>query len=126
LYLFVNDLAEQSVPLAELDKGHVLSMIKDADGGVCPFVVSPGFLLEDSEPKVVPDYTDDRFRKLSFVDNGLNFSFVHGKLRRYLAESFGESFEKFAQKINEQLSFSHFFEVVFKSSNMEMVNCYCE
>lgn len=122
LYLFISDLLEQSVPLFELDKDHVLSMMKQFDGNVCPFVVSPSFLIEDTESTIIPDYAEDRFRKISFVDNGLNFSFVHGKLRRYIVENFGESFEKFAKKVAEQLSFSHFFDVIFKSTNIEMVS----
>jgi hypothetical protein len=122
LYLFISDLADQSVPLFELDKNHVLSLLKQSESGVCPFVISPSFLLEDAEATIVPDYSEDRFRKLSFVDNGLNFSFVHGKLRRYIVENFGESFDKFGQKIVEQLSFSHFFEVIFKPASIEMVS----
>jgi hypothetical protein len=123
LYLFINDLAEQPVPLYELDTSHVLSKIKDADGGVCPFIISSSFLLEDTESKIVPDYLEDKSRKLSFVDHGLNFTFVHGKLRRYFAENIGYSFEKLVQKLNDQLSFSHFFEVIFKPGNVEMVCC---
>jgi hypothetical protein len=121
LYLFINDLADQPVPLSELSKSHVASLIKQSDGGVCPFVISPAFLTEDSEGTIIPDHSNDRFRKLSFTDNGLNFSYVHGKIRRYFAENFGESFEKFALKIKEQISFSHFFEVIFKPGNVEMV-----
>lgn len=122
VYLFINDLADQPVPLSELSKDHVATLIKQSGGDVCPFVVSPSFLTEDSESKIVPDHANDRFRKLSFVDNGLNFSLVHGKIRRYFAENFGESFEKFAVKLKEQLSLSDFFDVIFKPGNFEMVS----
>lgn len=63
-YLFINDLAEQSIPLFELDKEYVWSLLEDADHGVCPFVISPNFLFEDTEPKVVLDYSEDKFREI--------------------------------------------------------------
>ncbi|KAI6225799.1 hypothetical protein M3Y95_00735300 [Aphelenchoides besseyi] len=119
LYLLVSDLVEQPIPLTELDQKHLSLLMQKADG-FCPFVISPLLPLHIHELHEMPDYAEDRHRQLSYIDHGINFSIVHRKLKRYFVENFGESFEKFVDKMEQQLSFSHFFEIMFGQSNIEI------